>query len=120
MNYYNISRATQGLVAYLEEWRAAERISGRAENRHRHDTRHFSREFAELAARVATENGCDAFLFDGPRSTPEFSFAVRYCAQAPALYITASHNPPHDNGYKVYFYDGARWWSPMPAASSRR
>ena len=73
-----------------------------------HDTRHFSRDFTELAATVATENGCDACLFEGPRSTPQLSFAVRYDDASAGIVITASHNPPHDNGYKVYFDDGAQ------------
>ena len=61
-----------------------------------------------LAAKVASENGCDAFVFDGPRSVPELSFAVRYLKASAGVVITASHNPPHDNGYKVYFSDGAQ------------
>ena len=73
-----------------------------------HDPRFFSKEFAELAAKVAAENGCDAFVFDGPRSVPELSFAVRYLRANAGIVITASHNPPHDNGYKVYFGDGAQ------------
>ena len=73
-----------------------------------HDPRFFSREFAELAAKVASENGCDAFVFEGPRSVPELSFAVRYLKASAGVVITASHNPPHDNGYKVYFSDGAQ------------
>jgi phosphoglucomutase len=73
-----------------------------------HDTRHFSREFALLAARVATENGCDVSLFEDARSTPELSFAVRQQRAHAGIVLTASHNPPHDNGYKVYFDDGAQ------------
>jgi phosphoglucomutase len=73
-----------------------------------HDPRFFSKEFAELAAKVAAENGCDAFVFDGPRSVPELSFAVRHLHASAGIVITASHNPPHDNGYKVYFDDGAQ------------
>jgi phosphoglucomutase len=73
-----------------------------------HDSRFFSNEFAELAARIAAENGCDASVFDGPRSVPELSFAVRYLKASAGVVITASHNPPHDNGYKVYFSDGAQ------------
>ena len=73
-----------------------------------HDPRFFSKEFAELAAKVAAENGCDAFVFDGPRSVPELSFAVRYLRASAGIVITASHNPPHDNGYKVYFGSGAQ------------
>ena len=108
MNSYNISRATQGLIAYIKQWRAAERISGRAKIVIAYDTRHFSKAFAALAAKVAAENGCNAFVFDGPRSTPELSFAVRYLRASAGIVITASHNPPHDNGYKVYFDDGAQ------------
>src|SRR5207247_728372 len=67
-----------------------------------------SKEFAEVAAKVAAENGCDAFVFEGPRSVPELSFAVRYLKASAGVVITASHNPPYDNGYKVYFSDGAQ------------
>jgi phosphoglucomutase len=73
-----------------------------------HDPRFFSNEFAELAAKVAAENGCDAFVFDGPRSVPELSFAVRHLHASAGAVITASHNPPYDNGFKVYFSDGAQ------------
>jgi phosphoglucomutase len=73
-----------------------------------HDTRFFSRQFAEFTAKVATENGCDVFLFESSRSTPELSFAVRHTNAMAGVVITASHNPFHDNGYKVYFSDGAQ------------
>ncbi len=108
MNYFNISRATQGLVAYLKEWFAKNNLPGRPKIAIAHDTRHFSRDFAELTAKVAVENGCDAALFSRPRSTPELSFAVRYTNATAGIVITASHNPSHDNGYKVYFADGGQ------------
>ena len=108
MNFYNISRATRGLVAYLQEWNAKRITSKRPKIVIAHDTRFFSKEFTELAAKVASENGCDANVFDGPRSTPELSFAVRHLNASAGIVITASHNPPHDNGYKVYFSDGAQ------------
>ncbi|MGI8437954.1 MAG: phospho-sugar mutase [Chthoniobacterales bacterium] len=108
MNFYNIRRATQGLAAYLREWFAREQLEGKPKIVIAHDTRYFSKEFTALAAEVAAENGCDAFVFDGPRSTPELSFAVRYLATSAGIVVTASHNPPHDNGYKVYFRDGAQ------------
>ena len=108
MNFFNISRATRGLVAYLHDWNRREKISAKPKIVIAHDPRFFSKEFAELAARVAAENGCDAFVFDGPRSVPELSFAVRFLKAGAGIVITASHNPPHDNGYKVYFSDGAQ------------
>ncbi len=112
MNYFNISRATQGLVAYLHEWFRKKKLPGRPKIIIAHDVRHFSREFAELTARVAVELGCDAGVFEGPRSTPELSFAVRYTNATAGIVITASHNPPHDNGYKAYFADGAQLVEP--------
>src|SRR6202035_3339631 len=108
MNFFNINRATQGLVVYLHDWNRRERISARPRIVIAHDPRFFSKEFAELAAKVAAENGGDAFVFDGPRSVPELSFAVRYLKASAGIVITASHNPPYDNGYKVYFSDGAQ------------
>src|SRR5438876_11984697 len=108
MNFFNINRATRGLVAYLQDWNRCEGISTKSKIVIAHDPRFFSKEFAELAAKVAAENGCDAFVFDGPRSVPELSFAVRHLHASAGIVITASHNPPHDNGYKVYFGDGAQ------------
>ncbi|MFZ3374468.1 MAG: phospho-sugar mutase [Chthoniobacterales bacterium] len=108
MNFYNISRATRGLVAYLQEWNAKRLTGKRPKIVIAYDTRFFSKEFTELTAKVASENGCDANVFGGPRSTPELSFAVRHLNASAGIVITASHNPPHDNGYKVYFSDGAQ------------
>jgi phosphoglucomutase len=108
MNFANVNRATQGLVAYAKEWHANNKIDLRPKIVIAHDTRFFSKEFTALTAKVASENGCDAFIFDGPRSTPELSFAVRHLNATAGIVITASHNPPHDNGYKVYFADGGQ------------
>src|SRR5213080_3598186 len=108
MNFFNINRATRGLIAYLHDWNRQEGISTKPRIVIAHDPRFFSKEFAELAAKLAAENGCDAFVFDGPRSVPELSFAVRHLHASAGIVITASHNPPHDNGYKVYFDDGAQ------------
>jgi phosphoglucomutase len=108
MNFFNISRATRGLVAYAHDWNAREKIASKPKIVIAHDPRFFSEEFAQLAAKVASENGCDAFVFAGPRSVPELSFAVRYLKANAGVVITASHNPPYDNGYKVYFSDGAQ------------
>lgn len=120
MNYYNLSRATQGLVAYVKEYFATTGRAGKPSLCICHDTRFFSREFAELAAKVMTENGCDAYLFEGPRSTPELSFAVRHTNSQAGINITASHNPPQYNGYKVYFEDGAQVVEPHASAIIER
>lgn len=105
MNFYNLGRAVRGLVTY------AKRFVGDA---HRpklvfaHDTRHFSKDFADHCARICADLGCDAYLFEGPRSTPQLSFAIRELRADAGVVITASHNPPHDNGFKAYFNDGAQ------------
>ena len=108
MNFFNINRATRGLVAYVHDWSVREKTSGKPKIVIAHDPRFFSRDFAEVAAKVAAENGSDACVFEGPRSVPELSFAVRYLKANAGIVITASHNPPYDNGYKVYFSDGAQ------------
>ena len=77
-----------------------------------HDVRYFSRHFCELAASTWTKLGGQALIFNGPRSTPQLSFAVRQFKATCGAVITASHNPPHDNGFKAYFEDGAQVISP--------
>jgi phosphoglucomutase len=116
MNPYNISRATQGLVHYVKEHFAKQGRAGKPAVCLCHDTRFFSREFAELAAKVITDLGCDAYLFEGPRSTPELSFAVRHVGAQAGINLTASHNPPEYNGYKVYFEDGCQVTEPHASA----
>lgn len=116
MNTYNISRATQGLVAYVREHFEKSGRPGRPAICICHDTRFYSRDFAELAARVITDLGCDAWLFEGPRSTPELSFAVRQVGAQAGINLTASHNPPQYNGYKVYFEDGCQVVEPHASA----
>src|SRR5215831_15339417 len=120
MNFFNINRATRGLVAYLQDCNRQMGISAKPKIVIAHDPRFFSKEFAELAAKVAAENGCDAFVFDGPRSVPELSFAVRHLHASAGIVITASHNPPHDNGYKVYFDDGAQVIDPHASEIIRK
>lgn len=108
MNYFNVRRATTGLCRYMVK--AAQRAgrTGRPKLVVAHDVRHFSREFAEQIVKVGTSQGVDVALFDEPRSTPELSFAVRLLGAQAGIVVTASHNPPHDNGYKVYWDDGAQ------------
>lgn len=120
MNAFNVGRATRGLTAYVKEWSARNGLTTRPALCVCHDTRFFSREFAELAARIITEMGCDARLFEGPRSTPELSFAVRATRAQAGINITASHNPPEYNGYKVYFDDGAQIVEPHAQAVIER
>ena len=104
MNEGNVAKATQGLVNYLQK-----SFPGQAPRVvFAHDTRFFSREFAELAARTVAAAGATAYLFSEDRSTPELSFAVRHLGAQAGVEITASHNPSHDNGYKAYFSDGAQ------------
>src|SRR5215471_68758 len=91
MNYFNISRATQGLIAYLQDWNREAGISAKPQIVIAYDPRFFSKEFAELTAKIVAENSCDAFRFDGPRSVPELSFAVRYLRASAGIVITASH-----------------------------
>lgn len=104
MNDFNVIRASLGLFRYTKAYCKLENpvlvVS--------HDVRHFSRHFAELTASVWEKAGGKAFVFDGPRSTPQLSFSVRYLKAQAGVMITASHNPFHDNGYKVYFSDGAQ------------
>ena len=113
-NYLNditVVRATIGLFQYCQAYRRVhEKCSLRLVVAH--DVRYFSRHFSELTASVWTNMGGEAFLFDGPRSTPQLSFTVRHLRAIVGVVITASHNPPHDNGYKVYFQDGAQVVSP--------
>lgn len=107
MNFFNVSRATRGLVAYIKAHRAAAGLGGKPSVVIAHDTRHFSPEFAQFAAKIATEHGADVYLFDGHRPTPLMSYAVRILRADAGVMLTASHNPAHDNGYKVNFNDGA-------------
>lgn len=116
MNDTNVERATRGLCRHLREVAA----SGQPTIVIAHDTRHFSEEFAALAARVATNEGVTAFLFPADRSTPQLSFTVRHLRASAGVVITASHNPPHDNGYKAYFSDGAQIVEPHASAIIRR
>ena len=113
MNFYNVGRAVRGLIAYVRKFAGESRKPALV---FAHDTRHFSRDFAEFCARVSSELGCDAYLFEGPRSTPQLSFAVRELRADAGVVLTASHNPPHDNGFKAYFNDGAQIVEPHASA----
>ena len=113
MNYYNVSRAVRGLVAYVqgfvEEGKTATLVFA-------HDTRHFSKNFADFCAKICADLGCNAYVFEGPRSTPQLSFAVRQLRADAGVVITASHNPAHDCGFKAYFNDGGQIVEPHASA----
>ena len=103
MNIYVVRRATQGLANYIAK--VDKKSQGVAIA---YDSRHMSPEFAEEAALCLAANGVKAYIFESLRPTPELSFAVRHLGCAAGINVTASHNPPEYNGYKVYWEDGAQ------------
>ncbi len=113
MNFFNVGRAVRGLVAYAQQHVGTSR---KAKLVFAHDTRHFSRDFAEFCAKVCTDLGADAYLFESARSTPQLSFAIRELRADAGVVLTASHNPSHDNGFKAYFNDGGQIVDPHATA----
>ncbi len=112
LNDFTLIRAVIGLHRYTKKYLASKGDAARPRLVVAHDVRHFSRHFCELAVSTWTQLGGEAFLFDGPRSTPQLSFSVRWLKAHAGVVITASHNPPHDNGFKAYFDDGAQVIAP--------
>lgn len=112
LNDFNLIRATIGLFRYTQQYLQSNGRHDLPRFVIAHDVRHFSRHFCELAASTWCKLGGQALIFEGPRSTPQLSFAVRHYKATCGAVITASHNPPHDNGFKVYFEDGAQVVSP--------
>ena len=111
MNIYTVSRATQGLADYLIEKSQKQPHPQNFLARGvviAHDCRHKSREFSETVALVLNANNIKTYLFEDVRPTPELSFTVRYLHAAAGIVVTASHNPPEYNGYKVYGSDGGQ------------
>ena len=107
VNIYTVRRATQGLANYIIKQGGAGKGVAIA-----YDSRRMSPEFAEEAALTLAANGIKAFKFESLRPTPELSFAVRELGCIAGINITASHNPPEYNGYKVYWEDGAQFTPP--------
>ena len=103
MNVYTVRKATQGLANYIAKVNGQSRGVAIA-----YDSRHMSPEFADVAALCLAANGIKAYVFESLRPTPELSFAVRQLHCIAGINITASHNPPEYNGYKVYWEDGAQ------------
>lgn len=113
MNDFNVVRAAAALFHHCSKWMGAKKdlllvIA--------YDVRHFSKRFAEIAADTWNLLGGNAICLDGPRSTPQLSFAVRRLGATAGIVITASHNPREDNGFKVYFSDGAQVVDPHASA----
>ncbi len=107
MNIYTVRRATQGLANYILKQGGEGKGVAIA-----FDSRHMSPEFAMEAAMTLAANGIKAYKFESLRPTPELSFAVRELGCIAGINITASHNPPEYNGYKVYWEDGAQFTPP--------
>lgn len=104
LNKYTLGQATQGLANYLHQQFAGEEIKVAIA----YDVRHNSKEFGKMCADVLTANGIKVLLFKDHRPTPELSFTVRDKSCNAGIVLTASHNPPEYNGYKVYWNDGAQ------------
>lgn len=108
MNKYTVGKATQGLANYIIKKQVQEKgvvIS--------YDSRHYSKEFSEQVALCLNANGIKTYIFESLRPVPELSYAVRELKCTAGIMITASHNPPEYNGYKVYWEDGAQIVPPI-------
>ena len=110
MNFYTVGKATQGLANFINKQGAAAKGVAIA-----FDSRRMSPEFADTAACVLAANGIKAYISDSLRPTPELSFALRTLGCTADIVVTASHNPPEYNGYKVYWEDGAQITAPKDA-----
>ena len=108
MNKYTVGKASQGLAKYIVKKGGQKRGVAIA-----YDSRHMSTEFSELAALILNANGIKTYIFESLRPTPELSFAVRKLGCISGIVVTASHNPPKYNGYKVYWEDGAQISEPI-------
>ena len=108
MNKFTVGKATQGLAEYIIEKGGQNR--GVAIG---YDSRHMSKEFSELAALILNANGIKTYRFESLCPTPQVSYAVRHLNCISGIMVTASHNPPKYNGYKVYWEDGAQINAPV-------
>ena len=109
INKYTLGKSTQGLSSYLKEAFPGENIKTVIA----YDCRNNSKTLAKLVADVFSANGIEVFLFEDLRTTPELSFAVRHLNCHCGIVLTASHNPPEYNGYKVYWQDGGQLVPPQ-------
>lgn len=108
MNIYTVGKATQGLANFIVKQNGQQKGVAIA-----YDSRHMSKEFSEAAALCLNANGIKTYIFDSLRPTPELSFTIRELGCISGIILTASHNPPEYNGYKVYWDDGAQIVSPI-------
>jgi phosphoglucomutase len=108
LNDFTLARAVIGLFHYTKEYLEMRRDGAAPRLVIAHDVRFYSRHFCELAASIWARLGGEAFIFNGPRPTPQLSYSVRRLKAHAGAVITASHNPPHDNGFKAYFGDGGQ------------
>ena len=108
MNKYTVCKATQGLAKYIIKNNGQRKGVAIA-----YDSRHMSKEFSEMTALCLNANGIKTYIFDSLRPVPELSFTVRELGCIAGIMITASHNPPKYNGYKVYWEDGAQIVPPI-------
>ena len=115
LNYENVHRAVSALGAYLLEIYPRQKLAVAIA----HDTRYFSREFALRSAEALNALGIDALLYSSDRSTPQLSYTVRQAKVHAGIMITASHNPPHDNGMKFYGRDGGQVVEPHASGITR-
>ena len=111
INKYTLGKATQGLSNYLLRSFPNKELKAVIA----YDCRHNSKEFAQIVADVFSANNIKVYLFEDLRPTPELSFAVRHLACDVGIVLTASHNPPEYNGYKVYWNDGGQIVPPQDA-----
>ncbi len=108
MNIYTVGKATQGLANFIIKQNGQSKGVAIA-----YDSRHMSKEFSLQAALCLNANGIKTYIFDSLRPTPELSFTIRELGCISGIIITASHNPPEYNGYKVYWEDGAQIVAPI-------
>ena len=112
MNFYNVGRAIRGMIAYMKRHLANEGEDRNPSFAFAEDSRHYSRAFAEFCAKVCNDHGCDAYIFESGRATPQLSYLIRELNIDSGAVLTASHNPSHDNGFKAYFNQGAQLVEP--------
>lgn len=115
MNARTVGESAQGLADYIREQDRDGSLAARGVVV-AHDVRLSSEEFTEITAEVLAASRIKVYLFDGPRSTPLLSFAVRHLQTIAGVVITASHNPPSDNGFKAYWEDGGQVVAPQDQA----